>query len=266
MKTKHTLSIRHSAVILIALLGIVSSVLGGSYVSPKGKFHITYPASWKQIDYTTVDAFLQMHQAGESVLDYDAAFADSSSIPFFDGVYGIVTVDAIGELSEKQIDSILHGMSQTFGKNVRYFPVSDLNAQQKTDEPVYDKASKIVTVISDVVDGETIIKKHAYIMKFYKEGIANFFFYAPDSLFTTALPTFEQIVQSLSTENLETAVPKQELKVAEDIQSREIPKSEDSTVKRTLPFFGGGLFVIILVLVIRMRRKREQQHRNKQVR
>ncbi len=260
MKTKTGISTLCIAV-FAALLATGSSALCGTYVSPKGKFHITYPDGWKQIDYTTVDAFLQMHQAGESVLDYDAAFADSSTIPFFDGVYGILTVDSVGELTDKQIDSVLHALSQIFGKNVRYFPVSDLNAQQKTDEPAYDAASKIVTVISDVVEENMLIKKHAYIMKFYKHGIANFFFYAPDSLFSVTLPTFEQIAQSLSTDNVETAAPKQELKVAEDVQNREMPKSDDSTVKRTLPFFGGGLFIIILILVMRMRRKRMHRPR-----
>ena len=108
----------------------------------------------------------------------------------------------------------------------------------KTDAPVYDPESKIIAVVTDIAEDVEVIKKSLLVMKFYERGIANFYFYAPDPLFEQSKPVFAAIIGSFSTENLEAAVPREDLKVA-DLEATK--KRDDSRL--IWP-------VVILILVV----------------
>ncbi len=239
--------------LLLMMIGS-SVVLAENYVSWTGNFYISLPDDWEQIDYQTVDVFLISNQAGLDVLDYDAAFAPSSSIPFFAGNYMILTVDTVGELTRTQIDSVLNLMSKTFGRDVKYYPVADFLSDLKSNAPSYDADKKLITVVSDIVQKEQVTKKLMYMTKFYERGLATFYFYSPDSLFDQSKDIFKDIVQSFSTEDIEAAAGHQEVRVA-DLDSKET--AEDKEDEDSLPIVTYlAPIVLIMIIIIAARKKR----------
>lgn len=244
--------------VAIMLVGAVT-VSAKNYVSWTGGFYIEIPDDWEQIDYQTVDAFLISNQAGRDVLNYDAAFAPLASVPFFVGNYLIVTVDTVGQLSKTQIDSVLGVMGATFGKDVKYYPVADFLSDMKSNAPTYDAEKKLATVISDIVRGDKVAKKLMLMTRFYEKGLATFYYYSPDSLFEQSKHVVSEIVQSFSTEDLEAAAGKTEVRVADvDVDHDDDPGSDDGSISSStwVPFVG---IVVVLIVIIARRKKSRQE-------
>lgn len=239
------------------LLMMISSsvVLAENYVSWTGGFYVTLPDDWEQVDYQTVDAFLISNQAGSDVLDYDAAFAPSRSIPFFTGNYMILTVDTVGELTQTQIDSVLNQMRKTFGRDIKYYPVADFLSDLKSNAPSYDADNKLVTVVSDIVQQGQATKKLMNMIKFYERGLATFYFYSPDSLFDQSKDIFKDIVQSFSTEDIEAAAGQQEVRVA-DIDSEEIIEESENGDSLPIVLYIVPISILIVIIIIAARKKR----------
>ncbi len=243
-----------TAALLLMMVG-PSVVLAGNYVSWAGGFYISLPDDWEQIDYQTVDIFLISNQAGSDVLDYDAAFAPSSSTLFFTGNYMILTVDTVGELSQTQIDSVLKQMRKTFGRDIKYYPVADFLSDLKSNAPSYDANEKLVTVVSDIVQKEQVTKKLMHMTKFYERGLATFYFYSPDSLFDQSKHIFKDIVQSFSTEDIEAAAGHQEVRVA-DIDAEETTEDKGDEDSRPIVLYIVPISILIVIIIIAARKKR----------
>ncbi len=224
-----------------------------TYVSFKGGFYITYPDDWVQIDYSLVDAYLLRNRAGETTLDYDAAFAMKDSPSLFAGNYLILVVDTVGQLSDGQIDSVLNGLSRSFGEEVKYYPVADFLTDLKSNTPSYDAEAKTVTILNEITEQQQLLKKNLLMMKFYDRGIATFYFYSPDSLFEASKPLFDQIVASLSTENVEDALPKEELKVADLEDAESGDEDENDKSKKIYLYIGAALVLVIVILIRRLK-------------
>jgi len=239
------------------LLMMISSsvVLAENYVSWTGGFYVTLPDDWEQVDYQTVDAFLISNQAGSDVLDYDAAFAPSRSIPFFTANYMILTVDTVGELTQTQIDSVLNQMRKTFGRDIKYYPVADFLSDLKSNAPSYDADNKLITVVSDIVQQGQATKKLMNMIKFYERGLATFYFYSPDSLFDQSKDIFKDIVQSFSTEDIEAAAGQQEVRVA-DIDSEEIIEESENGDSLPIVLYIVPISILIVIIIIAARKKR----------
>ncbi len=234
---------------LILTLLISSNAAADTYVSFKGKFYIQYPEDWVQVPYLTADMFLSRSGSDPTALNYEAVFAPKSSSPFFAADYLILTVDTAEWLYDYQIDSVVDEMTKTFGKDMEYFPSWDQPTDLKSNTPVYDKSNKILTVISDVVAGDRIVKKNLMVKKFHDKGVANFYFYAPDSTFEQSKKVFQGIVNSFSTENVSQAVPKEVGKVSGDSNTNKI-----SFRQMLIPI--GAALLILIVLLIRLRKAR----------
>lgn len=247
------------AVVAIVLIGS-GSVSAKNYVSWAGGFFIEIPDDWEQIDYQTVDAFLLSNQAGRDVLNYDAVIAPSASIPFFVGNYLIVTVDTVGQLSKTQIDSVLGVMGATFGKDVKYYPVADFLSDMKSNAPSYDPDQKLATVVNDIVRGDKVAKKLMLMTKFYEKGLATFYYYSPDSLFEQSKHVVGEIVQSFSTEDLDAAAGKTEVRIADvDVDRNDDDSDSDGNSiwpSTWVPYMG---MIIILIAVVARNRKRARQ-------
>ena len=138
----------------------------------------------------------------------------------------ILTVDTVGELKEWQIDSVLIELAGAFGRLVKYNPVSDFLADPEPGIPSYDTVTQTVTILNEIPEQQAL-KMNLLVMKFYERGIATFYFYSPDSLFETSKFLFKRIVTSFSTENVEDALPKEQLKVA-DLENAEDGYEDDS--------------------------------------
>lgn len=246
----------HKTIIWLLLLIMVVAASGAAetqtYVSLKGGFYIEYPDDWAQVDYWLVDAYLLRNKMDTAVLDYEAAFAFKDAPHFFSGDYLILTVDTVGELKDWQIDSVLIELVRSFGKRVRHSPTADFLANLEPNLPNYDTLTKTVTILNEV-DEQQVLKKSLLMMKFYERGVATFYFYSPDSLFETSKYLFEQIVASLSTENVEDALPKEQLKVADLEDPEGVHEDENKKSKKIYLYVGAALVLLIVVLIRRLK-------------
>ncbi len=238
---------------MLILTALISgNAAASTYVSFKGKFYIEYPDDWLQVPYLTADVFLKKSGSDPSSLNYDAVFAPKSSSPFFANDYLMLTVDTLEWLYDFQIDSVVDEMSKTFGKEVQYFPSWDKPANLQSNTPVYDKKNKIITVINDIVAGGKVVKKNLMVKKFHDKGIANFYFYAPDSTFEKSKTIFQGIVNSFSTENVSQAIPKEAGKVSD-------PADRDKLNFRQMLIPIGAAFIILLILLARLRKAKKRK-------
>ncbi len=145
-------------------------------------------------------------------------------------------------------------MSRIFGNNVKYFPVSDYLVDLNSNTPVYDKDQKVAYVINDITQKSESYKKNLLFYKFYHRGIAKFYFYSPDSLFNESKSIFEKIVSSFSSENIEEALPKEDVKIA-DIETA---KEDNDSNSSWIPIMS-ALIIIIIVIA----RKKKNQYKRK---
>ena len=241
--------------IAIALTALPVTAQDSVYVSLNGNFRVDIPEGWVQISPNLVDLFLRRNKAGGPVLDYDAVFAPKTSVSFHEGAYCIVTVDKNGEFSEQAIDSVLKSVGSTFGKGIRYFPVADFVADLKSNEPSYDKEAKIISVINNIYDAGNLTKRNMLVWKFYEHGMANFYFYAPDSLFEQSKTVFHSMLSSFSIEDIESYLPQEKLKLA-DIDVSEQSEQIDDDESSTWMLYTG--IIIVLILIIAKKRRKKQ--------
>jgi hypothetical protein len=243
----------HGTIALALLLVILASptILADNYVSWKGGFYITYPDHWKQIDYQTVDVFLYVNKADQDALDYEAVFADSSSRPFFEGSYVILTLDTVAEMSQLYIDSTLRDLEQTFNRSFTYTPVADFLANPETNILNYDDEKRLVTILNDIVRDGQVIKKNLMMMQFYEKGMASFYLYSPDSLYEQARGLLHDMVTSFSTENIEAAAESPIVRVADAAPKQETVQPDDSEDSSKIYLIVGVALAMILFVVIR---------------
>ena len=244
------INFKKNIVITLCLLLIFGVVSAKNYVSLSGRFYVDMPEEWDKVDFKIVDEYLQRNKVGLEGFYYDAVFAPKSNEPFYHGNYLIITYEIKNELNNDQIDSVLNEISRVFGNDVKYFPAADYLTNLSSNTPVYDKNQKVVYVINDVTQKSESFKKNLLFYKFYHRGIAKFYFYSPDSLFQESKPIFEKIVSSFSSENIEEALPKEDVKVA-DIDT---PKEDDSSNSSWI-----AIFIALIVVVIAVARKKKKQ-------
>lgn len=244
--------LRFIAVIGIVLLGLTALAADQKYISFEGEFSIDYPDNWRQVDHRIVDAFLLRNDAGQSALAYEAVFGPLGYSPFWQGPYFILSVEAGEAYSDQQIDSVLKKMSRTFGKGVKYFPVADFMTDMESNSPVFDSAQRIITVASDIVEKGELLKRHVMVMKFFEKGLANFYFYSPDSLFDSSSAVLEGVLASFVHGNVDSMLAPESLEVvdADDIK-------DDSNGIFGLPVaVFAGLVVVFIVVMSRRKKKK----------
>lgn len=245
--------------ILVAVLLIAPALLAENFVSFRGKFYVTYPDTWKQIDYLTVDAYLQQAGARRRMLDYEAVFAPIGSEPWYRDSYLILTVDTLGKLSEQQIDSVLVRFEDSFEKPREIRSTAGLFQGLTYGKIAYDPTTKTAAVLSSQAGPESGDKSILLAMHFYDHGIANYYFYATDSTFNNYLQVLTSVVSSFSTENIESAIPKAAVKIADP---EKISKATDIKEDKKMPIWAptsGAVVVILIVALAAARRKRKKR-------
>jgi hypothetical protein len=249
------------SVILIVLLCISAQAEPKRYISFNGEFYFDYPEDWMQIDHRLVDHFLQLNKAGKTTLDYEAAFCPIVSDPFWSGPYFIFSTDTVGDLNQRQIDSVINNLSKSFGEGIKYFPVADFMTDLKSNAPSYDQDQKIITIINDIYEKQELLKRHLYAMKFYEKGIATFYFYAPDSIFDNSTKIFNEVLQSFSSGDLDAVLPKEKLEIA-DLDENDINKEsvgiddvdEDSLSTGSMIAIFVALLVVMIIVIRRFKK------------
>ena len=223
---------------LLLLACIVASASANTYVSSAGRFYFTYPDDWEQVDYNTVDYYLMNSQADREAFNYDAAFAPKASVPFYSAEYLILSVDSMAELSTRQIDSVANEFAGVLGTPVERVETGDYLESAIANTPILDTAEDVIVVISNVSDSGKTVQHNIWVQKFYSGGIANFYFYTPDSLFQQSKDLLQTMLSSFSTENIQAAMPREQLKIA-DIKTG----SENSSV-------GPGFYVLVVAVIV----------------
>ncbi len=244
-----------AAGLLAALLApaIAPTAVAKSFVSFNGKFHITYPDTWEQIDYRSVDFHLSQSNSNPELFQYEAVFSPASERPFYEQSYLLLTVDTMGELIGGERDSAIASISRGFSGKVDSLISGDLFADLRPDTPKYDPRSRMLAVQTEIHEGRVTVKRNLLVIRFYEQGLANFYFYAPDSLWQKALPEFAQIARSFTVGAPQAAAPKESVKVAN-------LEKEDSTASKPrswLPF-GSAFIVIIIAVMVAVRRRRRR--------
>lgn len=223
--------------VAVLIVLVVASASANTYVSSAGRFYFTYPDDWEQIDYNTVDYYLMNSQADREAFNYDAAFAPKSSIPFYSAEYLIMSIDSMAQLTPKQVDSVAREFSQVLGEPVKRIDTGNYMADVRANTPILDTAENILVIVTNVSDSGKVVQRNLWVQKFYPGGIANFFFYTPDSLFARTTDLMQTMLSSFSTENIEAAMPREHLKVA-DINTED----EGSA--------GAGFYVLVIAVLV----------------
>ncbi|MEA2030167.1 MAG: hypothetical protein U9N55_01035 [candidate division Zixibacteria bacterium] len=239
--------------VVVALLGLESAAKTTKYISFEGSFSFDYPNDWQQVDHRIVDAFLIKSKADKSALDYEAVFTLKDSVPFWTQPYFILSVETDKSYSDTEIDSVLQYMSKKFGEGIKYFPVTDFLTDIKSNSPVYDKEKRIITVASDIMEKGELIKKQLLVMKFFEKGLANFYFYAPDSLFDSSSAVFNNVLESFSYGNIDSILPSESLDVA-NIDDTDDDSGESSNMPIAVII---GIVIILIVIVVQRRKKQK---------
>ena len=247
-------------ILFVALSAAFSAGQAGAvqtYVSLNGGFYVEYPDDWYQVDYLTFEAYLVETGADVSTFDYEAVFAQDKPGMFDRHAYLILAIDTIGALNLQQRDSVLDEMNELFDEDIQYTPSESSIASLKTGAPIYDRESQTVKILNDIVDRGQVVKKNVYAMKFYDKGIAHFYFYAPDSIYTEVQPTFQNIVSSFSTENIRAKLDQEEVQLADPDRIAE--DGGDPGWKIYLPWIVLVLAIIFVVIRFINRKKKASQ-------
>ena len=250
----------------ISLFGIIlaaalcGTALAGTYVSLNGGFQITYPDDWYQVDYRTVDFYLSQGGSKRVIYNYEVALAPNASAQWNAGPYMMLTIDSIPNMTPKQVDSVLNNLAASVDRPVRSHAGNTFDAAWRAMEVSYwpDQQVGAVTIEPNITQGDRT--RTLVVLKFCPVGTANFYFYAPDTLWDSGRAAFAGIISSFSTAEIEKALPKETLKVADANRLKEEPTS--SRTKYGLPISGGLVVVLIVLIATRRRRQARRDKEN----
>jgi hypothetical protein len=239
---------------LAALVLLSGSVAAEVYLSPKGRFALTYADNWYQVDYNTVDYYLAVSRADSSSFDYDAVLGVDGFLPFHNGPYVVISVDTNATSTPEGIDSIVSDFATMYKAAASQQPTAAFIESAQVDRPNYDPETGLLSVVTNTgsLDGDTVTTLWA--LKFYDRGEVDFFCYAPDSLYEAYRDQFRDILLSFTTENLGALSGAKSLKLAEIDTTIHGPGSGTTSF---LPWIILVVVLVVIVIVISRRRKRE---------
>ncbi|RKX21806.1 MAG: hypothetical protein DRP45_11930 [Candidatus Zixiibacteriota bacterium] len=229
------------------LLCMAVTVSAETFVSFNGNFSFSYPETWIRIDYNTADYYLS--QAGGNP-EYEAAFAANDSTAIFQGSYLVLTVDTVGELSTIQIDSVVDLLSSGLNLELAEVTTDEFMTSASDKFVQFSSELKAASAVSILSENSAESRVNLLAVKFYKHGVANFYFYCLESKFDDMAPVFKQIFTSFSDENIEDALKVEPLKIAD------VNNKTESNAVRNWGLIGG--VVVILLIIIATRRIRRK--------
>jgi len=190
---------------VMGLLMIGPGLSAENYVNWPGGFWFEIPEGWEKVDYRLVDAFLSMTDTSREALDYEALYAPTASALFSEDAYLVVTFDSTGPLSQKESDSILQDIAESYATDVYDAPVVQLLSDLVPGQPKMNRAERTVSVLSEMAYRPEMMKKLWLYMKLNDRGLISLFFFSLDSTYNQNKPIFDKVVSSLSFENLKDA-------------------------------------------------------------
>lgn len=251
--SKPTRLVRLGLVLVAVILSLTSVAPAKNFISFNGQFYLTYPDSWEQIDFRSVDYFLTQNNPNPALLAYEVVLAPISTRPFYEEPYLLLTFDKIGELIGATRDSALASIASGFSAQIDSVGRNELVGKIKPDAPLYVSEDRMLAVQTDIHEGRTITRRNLLVVRFSQVGLTSFYFYAPDSMWAAALPVFVQIAQSFTPGTQPPNMTPETLKVAD-------LSKEDSTspgIRRYWPIPSGLIVILIVIMAARRRRRRQ---------
>lgn len=243
--------------IMVALVSL--PVSAENYVNWKGGFWFTIPEGWEKVNYRIVDQYLAMTDTSRDVFDYEGVFAPSTSRPFAADAYLVVTFEATGTLTGAQADSILNGIAVSYADVVYDAPVVQLMSDLVPGKPKINRRERVVSVLSDMAFRPGAMKKLWQYMRLNDQGLISLFFYSPDSTYERNKPVFDEIVGSLSFENLKEAAQQEPLVFTEiggdsvssaDSARSELADAEEVEAARGITNIKNILLFAVIIIVV----------------
>jgi len=233
----------------LILLVQPGTVFAEAFVSFNGRFHFSYPDTWMQIDYMTAEYYLTQGEPNKEV-DFEAVFSVKETLVLFQGQYLILTVDTIGSLTPQQIDSVVVATATEFKRPVREVSSEAFLVASSRDSLLFDRTNGLLAAETEVPGDNIGTRTNLLVMKFYERGIANFYFYAPSAEYSLGLPDYRQMVMSFSSENLEEALGRDSVKIADS-------DGKANVTGKYLVMFAGLFVIALAILIARVKRTRK---------
>jgi len=236
------------------MLMIPSILSADVFVDWRAGYHVTYPDDWYHVPYSDVSIFLIEQNITPAEFDYDAVLARKTEGEFHSGPYIFLTFQPVGQLKDKQIDSVLKFISNEYGLSHNEEPITAPGMVFGLSRPVYDKSLNAVAVKTRVTS-EFTDKYVLEMWKFYEKGIALFLCYASKEMYNDAQPIFINIFKSFSTKDLDKVAPRDSAKIV-DASERTMPSSygDDSSIpggeKGLSESTRRALFVVLLLVIM----------------
>jgi hypothetical protein len=247
--------------ILLAFL-ILGTVISASeiFVNWRAGYYVEMPDDWYHVPYSTVNIFLQTQDVNSYLFDYDAVIAWDNGKPFFESAYIFLVFHETGQLNETQIDSVLKVVESDYETKVTEGSLESGSKTFRLKKPVYDK-SRYMVAVKDRITSEHADKYMMEIRKFYEKGVAVFLCYAYKEFYNDVQPIFVDIVNSLSTEDLESVAPRDSIQVV-DVTDKELtkysdedrpsPGSDEGLSGSMKTWFSSILVALVVVLIVRI--------------
>lgn len=190
---------------MLMLVVAGSAIHAENYVNWKGGFWLSIPDSWEKINYNVVDRFLAYTDTTREVFQYEAVFATKTSRLFSEDAYMVITFDETGELTKRESDSILRAIAESYSEDVYDAPLVQLMTDLVPGKPKINLSEKSVSILTDMAYRPEAMKKLWLYMKLNDRGLISLYLYSADSTFAANKKYFDNIIGSLSFENLKEA-------------------------------------------------------------
>ena len=249
--------LKYVLMMLIVMAATASSLSAVNYVDWKGGFWFTLPDKWEKVDYRLVDRYLSMADTSREVFDYEAVFAPTSSIFFSEDAYVVVTFDSTGLLTQREADSVLNEISESYSDVVDDAPIVQLMSDLVPGKPVISRAEKAISVLSQMAYRPDAMKKLWLYMRLNDRGLISLYFYSPDSTYQRNKPTFDGVVSTLSFANLKEAAGQEALTFT-DVGGEDVPSPQaasdigetGSSSARGIAGIRNIILIVVIVVVI----------------
>lgn len=204
-------------IILVTLMLITagSAVQAENFVNWRGGFWFSVPEGWDKVNYRTVDRFLAYTDTTREVFNYEAVFAPETSRIFAEDAYLVVTFDSTGEMSKREADSVLRGIASSYSTDVYDAPLVQLMTDLIPGKPKINLSERSVSVLTEMAYRQDAMKKLWLYMQLNDHGLISLYLYSPDSTFERNKKVFDDIVGSLSFDDLKGAAVQEEFTFTE---------------------------------------------------
>jgi hypothetical protein len=244
-------------ILLICLLGLLISpaiISANTYINWSSEYYVNYPDNWYQVSYGTADFFLTNQNVDPTTYNYDVVLAQSGDPAFFNMPYAFLHSQLVGELSNKEIDSVLNSLSKDYGNEWSSGSLKDVNRNLGMERPIYDRSMKAVAIKSRITSDVTD-KYLIEIRKFFKNGVFILLGYSPIDSLAEAQKVYLQMLNSFSDQNLDAVAPKDSFKVV-DVSKREAAKYNEEEFPQPGAEKGISdntkriIYIVVLVIIV----------------